>query len=42
MQRPVYQQLCLDFGFSDAGSFAPRQVSVGTQSIIDGCAGLWV
>lgn len=32
--------LCLDPGFSEAGSFAPRQVSVGAQSIIDGSPGL--
>lgn len=33
--RPALQQLCLDLGLSEAGRGAPRQVSVGTQSIID-------
>lgn len=33
--RPALRQLCLDLGLSEAGRGAPRQVSVGTQSIID-------
>lgn len=32
--------LCPDLSFPEAGSFAPRQLSVGTQSIIDGSPGL--